>query len=166
MADLCPMPGFMNDCKWQNIGRTALSWNSVILSGGRSPESKDLRTHRMLGRWSMRGSFDSPCSLRMTTGREKRTPGAFASGVYISIYRVSDITCRQADITVSEAHRYPISCRSRSWGSWLRNWRPMIRQISRFLIISRISAKVTHLAAMVSPSRSTMSSRGVAFFRQ
>ena len=38
----------------------------VILSEGRSPKSKDLRTRKHLCRWQVRRSFDSLCSLRMT----------------------------------------------------------------------------------------------------
>ena len=38
----------------------------VILNGGRSPESKDLRIHNVLSRRSVRRSFDSLRSLRMT----------------------------------------------------------------------------------------------------
>ena len=42
---------------------------SVILSEGRSPKSKDLRTRKRLCRWQVRRSFGSLCSLRMTCGR-------------------------------------------------------------------------------------------------
>ena len=38
----------------------------VILSEGRSPKSKDLRTECLLAKWKVRRSFDSLCSLRMT----------------------------------------------------------------------------------------------------
>ena len=41
---------------------------SVILSEGRSPKSKDLRTRKRLCRWQVRRSFGSLCSLRMTGG--------------------------------------------------------------------------------------------------
>ena len=41
---------------------------SVILSGGQSPESKDLRTNDVLSRWPVRRSFDALRLLRMTNG--------------------------------------------------------------------------------------------------
>ena len=51
----------------------------VILSGGRSPESKDLRTDFTAAVPNMRRSFDSLRSLRMTSGAALRRcicPGA------------------------------------------------------------------------------------------
>ena len=41
----------------------------VILSAGRSPESKDLCTYSLLCTWGLRGFFDSLRSLRMTIQR-------------------------------------------------------------------------------------------------
>ena len=47
---------------------------SVILSEGQSPKSKDLRTDLTTARFTVRRSFDSLRSLRMTAGQKHGDP--------------------------------------------------------------------------------------------